>query len=134
MVKKTDCNTKITEIENKILNVTTSLVTTAAENTKATEIENKIPDITNVAAKAVLYTKATKVESKIPDSINLATIKAALNRRALKIENKIPGSTGCFTTSEFDKLTKILSVFIPNAGKYRPGKLQIRTLSTQCYT
>ena len=40
LIKMTDCNTKITKIENKIPSVT-SLVTTAALNTKATDIENK---------------------------------------------------------------------------------------------
>ena len=56
LVKKTDCNTKITEIENKIPSVT-GLVNTAVLDTKATEIENKIPDITNQAAKASLNAK-----------------------------------------------------------------------------
>ena len=46
LVKKTDCYTKITEIENKIPSVTV-LVNIAVLDTKATEIENKIPDITN---------------------------------------------------------------------------------------
>ena len=39
MIKKTDHNTNITEIESKIRSVT-GLVATAAFNTKATEIEN----------------------------------------------------------------------------------------------
>ena len=56
-MKKTDCNTKITEIENKIPSVT-GLVNTAVLDTKATEIENKIPDITNQAAKASLNAKS----------------------------------------------------------------------------
>ena len=40
LVKKTDCNTKITEIENKIPS-TTGLVNTTVLITKATEIETK---------------------------------------------------------------------------------------------
>ena len=44
LVKKTDCNTTIKEIENKMRSVT-GLVITAALSTKATEIENKIPNI-----------------------------------------------------------------------------------------
>ena len=39
LIKKTDHNTNITEIESKIRSVT-GLVATAAFNTKATEIEN----------------------------------------------------------------------------------------------
>ena len=57
LVKETDCNTKITEIENKIPSVT-GLVNTSVIDTKATEIENKIPDITNQAAKASLNAKS----------------------------------------------------------------------------
>ena len=38
MVKKTDYNTKIKEMENKIPNIT-GLVTTAAPNKEVTEIE-----------------------------------------------------------------------------------------------
>ena len=44
VVKKTDYNTKITVIKNKILSVT-GLAKTAS-NTKATQIDNKRPDIT----------------------------------------------------------------------------------------
>ena len=39
LIKKTDHNTNITEIESKVRSVT-GLVTTAVLNTKATEIEN----------------------------------------------------------------------------------------------
>ena len=45
-----------------------NLVTTAAFNTKVTEIENKIGDITNLATKAALNAKATETENKIPDT------------------------------------------------------------------
>ena len=38
-------------------------------NTKATEIENKISNITNLAIKAVLNTKSGEVESEIPDKL-----------------------------------------------------------------
>ena len=40
MVKKTDYNTKIAQVQNKIPSVT-GLANTAAINTKTTEIENK---------------------------------------------------------------------------------------------
>ena len=53
LVKEIDCNTKITEIPS-----VTGLVNTAVIDTKATEIENKISDITNQAAKASLNAKS----------------------------------------------------------------------------
>ena len=43
VVKKTDCNAKITEIEKKIQEVT-GATPKAALNKKTTEIESKIPD------------------------------------------------------------------------------------------
>ena len=63
LVKKTNYNTKITEIENDIPRVA-GLVTTTVLNAKATEIENEIPDITNLAATDALNTKAADVEIK----------------------------------------------------------------------
>ena len=57
LVKKTDYNTKVTQIGNKIPSVA-GLMTTAARNTKPTEIEYKIPDITNQVTKAALNIKA----------------------------------------------------------------------------
>ena len=74
LVKKTDNNTKITEIENKILLVLLDYTF----NTNATWIGNKLPYTTNLAMKASLNTTATVIESKIPDLTNLAT-KASLN-------------------------------------------------------
>ena len=81
MVKKTDYNTKITKIENKILSVT-GLDTTAAVNTILL-----IPDIVNLAAKVALNIEVVKAESKLPNINNLAT-KAALDTNATEIENK----------------------------------------------
>ena len=56
LVKKTDQNTKITQIEGKIPDISN-----LATKTALTNVENKIPDVTNLAAKTVL----TAVENKI---------------------------------------------------------------------
>ena len=61
LVKKTDYNTKISEIEDKIPD-TSGLVKKTDYNTKITEIENKISDISGLATKTAL----TAVENKIP--------------------------------------------------------------------
>ena len=58
LVKKTNFNSKISEVENKIPSVF---------NSKITEVENKIPDIKNLASK----TEVTAVENKIPNVSNL---------------------------------------------------------------
>ena len=57
-LKKTDFNTKITEVEGKIPNIS-ELTTSSA----LTAVENKIPDISSLATTSAL----TTVESKIPD-------------------------------------------------------------------
>ena len=76
VVKKTDYNAKIAEIENKIPDISN-----LATKTALTTVENKIPDINNLATKTAL----TTVENKIPDISNLAT-KTLVN----KVENRIP--------------------------------------------
>ena len=86
-VKKTDCNIKRTETENKTL-IVTGFVITAALNTKATEIENKILDVINLTPKAAPNAKLAEVEFKILGISNLAT-KAALKTKPSEIENKI---------------------------------------------
>ena len=46
LLKKTDCNTKITEIEGKIPDVSS-----LATKTELTIVENKIPNINNLVKK-----------------------------------------------------------------------------------
>ena len=62
LVKKTDDNIKITEIEGKIPDISN-----LATKTALTTVENKIPDISNLATKTTL----TTVENKIPDISSL---------------------------------------------------------------
>ena len=99
IVKKTDCNAKLAEIENKIPDIsnlanknalntvenkifdTSGLVKKTDNNTEITKIEGKIPVVSNLARKIPL----TSVENKIPNVSRLAT-KAEL----AAIENKIP--------------------------------------------
>ena len=66
LVKKTDYNTKITEIEDKIPD-SSSFVKKTNYNTKIIEIEGKIPDISDLTTKTAL----TTVENKIPDISSL---------------------------------------------------------------
>ena len=66
LVKKTDCNTKISEIKDRIPD-TSSFVKKTDYNTKITEIEGKIPDISGLATKTAL----TTVENKIPSITGL---------------------------------------------------------------
>ena len=64
MVKKTDFNTKITEVEGKISNISG-----LATNSALTAVQNKILDISSLATTSAF----TTVENKIPDISNLVT-------------------------------------------------------------
>ena len=61
---KTNYNTKITELEDKISN-TSNLVKKTDYNTKITELENNIPDISNLVKKTDYDTKITEIEKKL---------------------------------------------------------------------
>ena len=54
-------------------------------NTKITELENKLPDISNLATKAVL----TTIENKIPDVSSLASSLVDNKTKITDIENKL---------------------------------------------
>ena len=68
VVKKTDYNAKITEMENKIPDIS-NLATKISLNT----VENKIPDTSGLVKKTHYDTKITVIEGKISDISNLAT-------------------------------------------------------------
>ena len=86
-VKKADQNTKITETENKIPDIS-SLATKISLNT----VENKIPDTSCLVKKTDYNTKITEIENKISDISNLAT-KTSLTY----VENKMPNINGLAT-------------------------------------
>ena len=58
--KKTDFNTKVTEIEGKIPNITG-----LATNSALTAVENKIPDFSGLVKKTDYYTKISETENKV---------------------------------------------------------------------
>ena len=60
LVKKTDYNTKITEIEGKLPDVA-NLATKAA----LTTVKNKIPDVSSLVKKTDYDTKVTEIENKL---------------------------------------------------------------------
>ena len=64
LVKKTDLNAKITEVEGKIPSISG-----LATNSALTAVQNKIPDIKSLASK----TEVIAVENKIPNVSNLVT-------------------------------------------------------------
>ena len=97
-VLKTNYNTKITELENKIPDISN-----LATKTALTMVENKIPSIGNLATKAEL----TTVENKIPNISNLAT-KAALTTLENKIANISNLATKTIVNNVEDKIPNIV--------------------------
>ena len=96
LAKKTDYNTKITEIENKIPDISG-----LATKTALTTVENKIPSINNLATKTAL----TTVENKIP-SISGLVKKTDYNTQITDIENILNNHNHdkYVATSEFNSL------------------------------
>ena len=62
LVKKTDFNSKITEIEGKI-----PIITGLATSSALTAVENKIPDVSDLVTKTDYNTKISDIEKKITD-------------------------------------------------------------------
>ena len=62
MVKKTDFNAKVTEIEGKILSISG-----LATNKALTAVENKTPDIGSLVKKADYNTKISEIKNKVND-------------------------------------------------------------------
>ena len=62
LVKKTDFNSKITEVEGKIPSITG-----LATNSALAAVENKIPNVSNLVKKTDYNTKISNIEKKITD-------------------------------------------------------------------
>ena len=70
VVKKTEYNAKIKNIENKILDIT-NLATKTTFDAKINKVKREIPSINNLGTNTAL----TAVENKIPSVSNLVKIK-----------------------------------------------------------
>ena len=80
LMKKTDYNTKITEIERKNPDISN-----LATKTALTSIENKIPDISNLATKTAL----TNLSNAVPD-INILIKKVTMTEKLKKLKTNMP--------------------------------------------
>ena len=110
-VLKTNYNADKTKLENKIPNVTDFV-----QIAKLTELENKILDVSSLARKTAL-----PVENKIPSISNLVN-KTDYNTKVTKIENKLNNHNHdeYIHTSEFNKLAAdIFNVRLAQANLIR---------------
>ena len=68
LVKATDFNNIVTEIEGRIPSIN---ITGLATNSELNAVENKIPDVSSFVKKTEFNTKVTEIEGKIPDVSSL---------------------------------------------------------------
>ena len=105
LVKKTDLNAKITEIEGKIPS-TTGLATNAA----LTVVENKIPDISSLVKKADYNTKISEIENKFNDNIHDKYITTPeFNTLEARVFNARLAQANLVTKTDFDTRLQSLS-------------------------
>ena len=79
MVKKTDFNAKITELECKIHNITG-----LGTNSALTAVENKIPDVSSLVTKTEYATETTKIKN---DYVTTTALDARHNYLMLNSKN-----------------------------------------------
>ena len=84
VVKKTEYNAKIKDIEDEMLDIINLPINTAL-NSKINAVKDETPSINNVATNDGLKAKIYEVKEKIPSITNLATTTAFT-----AVESKIP--------------------------------------------
>ena len=84
LIKKTDYNPKITEIEGKISSII-RLATTAA----STAVENKIPNVSNIVKKTDYDAKIVDIESKYITTADYNKFNKDIVTNKIKSEKKI---------------------------------------------
>ena len=106
MVKKTDFNAKVTEIENKIPNVSG-----LATNSALTAVENKISDVISLVKKADYNKKISEIENKVNDPNHDKYITTPeFNTLAADVFNaRLAARTDLIRKPEFDFILKGIS-------------------------
>ena len=128
MVKKTDFNTKVTEIEGKIPSITG-----LATNSKLTAAENKIPNVSSLVKKTDYNTKIIDIEKKITDHNHDKYITAPeFNTLVVDVFNaRLAAQTDLIRKPEFDfKLKGISDRVTKNKTKHLLVENELKKLKT----
>ena len=97
-VKKNNYNTKITELENKIPDISN-----LATKTALTTVENKIPSVSNLVKKTDYNTKVTEIENKLTDHNHDKYIDhSEFNKLAADVFNAKLARANLITKTDFD--------------------------------
>ena len=115
VVKKTEYNAKIKNLEDKIPDIS-NLASKTILNTKINEIKNEIPSINGLATTPAL----AAVQNKIPDISNVVK-KTDCNTKVTEIEKKLTdhNHNKYITNTEFNKLaTDAFNARIVSTSKF----------------
>ena len=114
LLKRTDYNTKITEIEGKIPDISNLTTKTAL-----TAVENKIPRVSSLVKKTDCNTKITEIEKKFTDHNQDKYITTSeFNNLAADIFNARLAQVNLITKTDFDvKLSSLKRKITTNKSK-----------------
>ena len=128
MVKKTDFNAKVTEIEGKIPSISG-----LATNSALAVVENKIPDVSSLVKKTDYNAKISEIENKLNDHNHDRYITAPeFNTSAADVfKARLAAQTDLIRKSEFDfKLKGISDRVTKNKIKQLLVENELKTLQT----
>ena len=98
LVKKTDCDAKLADIEGKIPDISG-----LATKTALTTVENKIPSVSNLVKKTDLNTKVTEIENKLNNhNYDKHITTPEFNTLAAHVFNARLGQANLITKTDFD--------------------------------
>ena len=98
LVKKIDYNTKVTEIEGKIPDISNLTIKTVL-----TTVENKIHSVSNLLKKADYNTKVTEIENKLNDHNHVKYIDTSeFNKLAVDVFNARIKQANLVAKTDFD--------------------------------
>ena len=114
LLKKTNYNTKITELENEIRDINN-----LATKTALTAIENKIPSASNLVKKTDYNSKVTDIENKLNDhNHDKYSDTSKFNTLATNVFNTRLAQANLITKTDFDsKLSSLNRNITQNKSK-----------------
>ena len=119
--------TKLTELENKIPDISN-----LATKTALTTVENKIPDISNLVKKTDYNTKITEIEKKLTDHNHDKYITTPeFNTLAADVFNARLAQANLITKTDFDaKLSSLNRKITQNKTKHLLVENELKKLKT----
>ena len=131
LLKKKNYNTKITELENKILDISNFGTKTAL-----TAIENKIPSVGNLVEKTDHNTKITDIENKLNNHNHDKCIDTSeFNKSASDVFNVRLAQANLITKTDFDsKLLSLNRKITQNKSKHLLVENELNKLKTSDFS